>query len=443
MTSVIQCANLGKAFPMGKRQPAEVLKHELLGGGTKYAQTFWALRHCDLTVREGEAVGIIGQNGSGKSTLLQMIAGVYPPSEGSLQVHGKIAALLELGSGFDPEYTGRQNVFMSGAVLGLSKQEIEARFDDIAAFADIGDFINQQVRTYSSGMFVRLAFSVAIHADARILIVDEALAVGDARFAAKCMRRISKLREDGVTLLFVSHDVSAVRALCDHAMWLHGGMTREFGDVPDVTARYSEYLFADETSDGETPAQAASGGPGDTGSLVGQVHPAEGPSTEEAVHAEKDAEKLLRSGILNHWGTRLGCVTGFRIEGAKGLDRVFEYGEDLHVSVELDIPDGIDNAGLSVAFAIKDLRGADLLVCATALEDPGLFVGQSGRTIVKFRFKNLLTEGKYYFAVAVEDRSEPAIHYFEYIEGVEYFASLSSAARFGVFNVPVSVELGE
>lgn len=424
MTDVIQCLDLGKAFPMGKRQPAEVLKHELLGGGTHYAQTFWALRHCSLTVREGEAVGIIGQNGSGKSTLLQIIAGVYPPSEGTVRVNGKIAALLELGSGFDPEYTGRQNVFMYGAVLGLSREEIEARFDEIAAFADIGGFIDQQVRTYSSGMFVRLAFAVAIHVNARILIIDEALAVGDARFAAKCMKRIARLREEGVTLLFVSHDVSAVRALCDRAMWLHEGATRALGDVSDVTSRYAEHLFGEPGDKGPEPAPRPA-----AGAEMQTIAPA-----RAAIHIDP-------TGYIAHWGSHAGLIVSACLTGENGVPGIFQYGELVELRAKVNVPATMATARLSFAFSLKDLRGSDLMVCATDDETPGLFAGSSGVVEVSIRFPMRLTAGKYMVVLAIEDRTSAMIHYHEYIEGAMFFATEASTPRFGVFNIPVEIGL--
>ena len=198
---------------------------------------FWALREVDLKIKRGEAIGIIGRNGSGKSTLLQIVAGTLQPSSGSVRLQGRVAALLELGSGFNPEFSGRENVYLNGAVLGLTQQEIDARFDTIAAFADIGDFIDQPVRTYSSGMALRLAFSVIAHIDADVLIIDEALSVGDIYFSQKCARFLHQFRERG-TLLFVSHDMSSVRALCDSALWLEKGQVKMSGDAKTVASAY-------------------------------------------------------------------------------------------------------------------------------------------------------------------------------------------------------------
>jgi len=212
----------------------------LAGRAARGYRDFFALRDVSLNIKRGEALGIIGRNGSGKSTLLQMIAGTLTPTTGTLAVNGRVSALLELGSGFNPEFTGRENVFINGAILGLSRQEMAARFDAIADFAEIGDFIDQPVKIYSSGMIMRLAFAVAAHVDPDILIVDEALSVGDARFQLKCARAIDRFIDQGVTLLFVSHDASLVKRLCHHAILLEHGRVVYAGKPNDVVNLYSK-----------------------------------------------------------------------------------------------------------------------------------------------------------------------------------------------------------
>lgn len=217
----------------------------------QYFHEFWALRDCSIEIKRGETVGIIGRNGAGKSTLLQLICGTLTPTCGTVQVNGRIAALLELGSGFNPEFTGRENVFLNASILGLTQEEIEERFERIERFADIGDFIDQPVKTYSSGMQVRLAFAVVAHVDADILVVDEALAVGDAIFTQKCMRFIRKFKDNG-TLLFVSHDTSSVINLCDKAIWLHEGQIRQVGKAKGIAEAYLQYtlqkVYGDEAT---------------------------------------------------------------------------------------------------------------------------------------------------------------------------------------------------
>ena len=210
----------------------------------QYFREFWALQDVSFEVKKGETVGIIGRNGSGKSTLLQMICGTLSPTSGSIQTNGRLAALLELGSGFNPEFTGRENVFLNAAILGLTKEEIELRYDDIAAFADIGDFIDQPVKTYSSGMAVRLAFAVAINVEPQILVVDEALSVGDELFQRKCFSRIETLKKNGATILFVSHAGGTIIELCDHAILMDTGEKLAMGTPKTIVGNYQKLLYA-------------------------------------------------------------------------------------------------------------------------------------------------------------------------------------------------------
>lgn len=247
----ISLKNVSKCFKRYAR-PVDRLK-ELLLPGKSYAQEFWALRDINLDICKGETFGIIGQNGSGKSTLLQIIARTLTPTTGQVLVNGRVSALLELGSGFNPEFTGRQNVFFNGRILGLTQEEIENKFDDIAAFADIGDFIDQPVKTYSSGMFVRLAFAVAVNVEPEILIVDEALAVGDIFFQYKCMNEIKKLKDIGATILFVSHDNTAINILCKRSAWLLHGKSIEVGLSKEVINKYIAHLSIPTDHTNETP----------------------------------------------------------------------------------------------------------------------------------------------------------------------------------------------
>ena len=251
----IRVSNLSKRYEIyanpGDRLRQFVLPRlqRLLGLPPKqYFQQFWALKDVAFEVKKGETVGIIGRNGSGKSTLLQMICGTLSPTEGSIQTNGRIAALLELGSGFNPEFTGRENVFLNGAVLGLQQQEIQERYAAIASFADIGDFIEQPVKTYSSGMFVRLAFALAIHVDAAILVVDEALSVGDIAFQNKCTEALKRMMARGATVLFVTHDLHTLQLLCSKVVWLDRGRVREINDPVVVTQEYHASMLGGQLS---------------------------------------------------------------------------------------------------------------------------------------------------------------------------------------------------
>lgn len=253
----IEVNGLSKCYQIYDK-PSDRLKQMLMRGRRQYFKEFWALKDVSFKIKKGETVGIIGRNGSGKSTLLQMICGTLNPTSGEIKVQGRVAALLELGSGFNPEFTGRENVFFNAGVLGQSEAVTRQKFSAIEAFADIGDFIDQPVKTYSSGMMVRLAFAVIAHVDADILVIDEALAVGDAFFTQKCMRFLREFMQHG-TVLFVSHDTAAVKGLCTHAIWLDKGVVNQRGEPKDVCERYLQAYYEAQQTDQETSAGAQSG----------------------------------------------------------------------------------------------------------------------------------------------------------------------------------------
>ncbi len=319
-----------------------------------YFREFWALKDVSFEIKKGETVGIIGRNGSGKSTLLQMICGTLNPTSGSIQTNGRIAALLELGSGFNPEFTGRDNVYMNAALLGLNNEEIDSRFDAIAAFADIGEFIDQPVKTYSSGMYVRLAFSVIAHVDADILVVDEALSVGDAVFNQKCMRFIRSFQERG-TLLFVSHDMSSVQNLCKSAVWLGHGQVMKRGDSKKVADSYLQYTLQE---------------------VYGQevkLTPATGPnniSTDE-LDADNTSELLpiVEDASQMHVQNNLQVASGWTAGGAEilsvtlesvlgGDNNVFSGGEKVQIVVLAKAKKDLHSPILG--FVFRDRLGQDL-----------------------------------------------------------------------------------
>jgi len=257
----ISATDLAKAYRIYAR-PQDRLLQVLYRRRKRLYTNFWALEDVSFDVPRGTTLGVIGRNGSGKSTLLQLVAGTLQPTRGQVLTRGRVSALLELGSGFNYDFTGRENAQLSAAVLGLTPEEVEERFDEIVAFADIGDFLDQPVKTYSSGMVVRLAFAVAISVDPDILIVDEALAVGDMGFQRKCYRRINELRERGVTCLFVTHDTGTIRSICDHAMLLERGRILEMGDTKHVADCYVRLLLGEETGvEARVPATAAGPAP--------------------------------------------------------------------------------------------------------------------------------------------------------------------------------------
>ncbi len=239
---MVSFEGVSKSYPIYD-SPWDRLRELLLFNRRSFHRDFWALRDVSFEVERGSTFCLIGENGSGKSTLLQLVAGIFPPTEGKAEIGGRVSALLELGSGFNPEFSGRENVYLNGAILGLSTQEIDRRYSDIIDFAEIGEFIHQPVKTYSSGMLVRLAFAVAINVDPEILLVDEALAVGDVYFRQRCMRKVHELRSKQVTILFVSHSMGDVKAIGDRVMWLDAGRAVEIGSPELVVSKYLSHMI--------------------------------------------------------------------------------------------------------------------------------------------------------------------------------------------------------
>ncbi|WP_241020414.1 ABC transporter ATP-binding protein [Burkholderia sp. Ac-20345] len=428
----IRIEGLSKRFAV-YHTPLERLKHVIAPKRTQGFSEFWALSGVDLTIRRGETCAIVGRNGSGKSTLLQILCGTLRGTTGRVEVNGRVAALLELGAGFNVDFTGRENVYMNGAVMGLSREEIDSRFEQIEAFAEIGNFIDQPVKTYSSGMYVRLAFAVAIHVDPQILIVDEALAVGDSRFQAKCLNRIKQMQAKGVTILFVSHDVGAVRSLCERALWLDKGRVRMMGDAFSVTAQYSQYLFADEPSAEDKQSAAAQTDAAD-----------DGEQADAASHGVDDAVELMATHRpINHWGSHVGSILEAGIYNAAGerISTIAAF-EEIEVRIKVCPPANADRTTLSVACSLKDLRGTDLIV-STTWDHAKIDFRQAGETaVVRFKMKNRLNGGDYLLTVALEDRAGAMPQYYEYIEGAHYFKSLAEDKLYGVFlpDVEQSVE---
>lgn len=342
----IEAEGLGKCYKIYDN-PKDRLKQALFRGRRQYFREFWALRDVNLRVRKGETLAIIGRNGSGKSTLLQMICGTLTPTEGSIRTHGTIAALLELGSGFNPEFTGIENVYLNASLFGLSQQQVDSRLEDIQAFADIGDFIQQPVKTYSSGMLVRLAFAVIAHVDPSVLIVDEALSVGDAVFGQRCMRFIRRFTEKG-TLLFVSHDLNAVSSLCERAVWINSGRLRMNAETNAIITAYTKYcLEASQAEAGNRNNESAS--------------PAEPEASEKAVKAEAEASPSRMIEVADwqeghDYGNRhaqIQAVDLFNSLGEKTL--VPHCGEKVRLSIKSQCKAGIEN--FMAGFIVRNKTG--------------------------------------------------------------------------------------
>ena len=336
----------------------------------QYFREFWAVKDVSFEIKKGETVGIIGRNGSGKSTLLQMICGTLNPTHGSIETNGRIAALLELGSGFNPEFTGRENIYMNASVLGLSNKEIDERFDEIVAFADIGDFIEQSVKTYSSGMMVRLAFAVSVCVDPDILIVDEALAVGDAAFQFKCLDRLQQLTASGTTILMVSHDMGMLKNFCNYGIYLVCGQERARGE-PDELA---ELYFMDIR---DQQRQQNSGGR--------RVVP----------------KPFLGKGKGSAFGTEEGHIISASFTNSKGPFSSFMHGEDIEIELEAKYLESLPYP--HVGLLLHDRRMVALGGGFHLLDGKSDIEGWK-QTKIGIKFPAFLAAGRYSITLRLESR---------------------------------------
>ncbi len=293
--NAVEFDRVSKSYSIYEK-PADRFKELLTLNRRSFHRDFWALRDLSFNIRRGEVFCILGENGSGKSTTLQIVAGILQPTAGEARVNGRVSALLELGAGFNPEFSGRDNVYLNAAILGFSKREIDRRYREIEEFAEIGDFIHQPVKTYSSGMIVRLAFAVAINVDPEVLLVDEALAVGDAYFRHRCMRKVHELRARGLTIVFVSHSAADVKAIGDRALWLEHGCPVAVGEVDSIL---TQYLSAMTEREGRYAA-----GAGGSFSLSARVQPVHDIPNVDHRHGDRRAE-ILGIAILNEYGEPL------------------------------------------------------------------------------------------------------------------------------------------
>lgn len=438
----IRVSNLTKCYQI-YNAPRDRLKQFLLPGllralgkqPRQYFREFWALKDISFEVKKGETVGIIGRNGSGKSTLLQMICGTVSPTSGTVSTHGRVAALLELGAGFNTEFTGRENVLLTAAILGFPQESMQERMAEVVAFSELGDFLDQPVKTYSSGMQARLAFSIAIHVDPEILIVDEALSVGDARFVAKCMRRIKEIQDRGATILFVSHDVGSVRTLCQRAIWLDSGKLVEDGDVFPISGKYMEMMFKDEVSTEQVQKKSIATSPD---------QPSESDENDTPTDlAVSPSAHGLDARPVTHWGSHRGLIRAASVCDAQGVRRdTIGWGESIEIIIDVCVPPDISREHLSIAFSIKNLKGTDLVVSTTY--DQATVLPDQERFRVSFSITNHLVTGNYLLVAAVENRqNRNAAHYYEYFEGAHYFSSLADDRFFGIFQPAVQQSVQE
>ncbi len=411
MGEIINVKGLNKIYKMYNK-PFDRIKDAFLPSSKKErAQSFYALKDISFSVNSGETVGIIGKNGSGKSTLLKILTGVISQTNGEKRIDGNISALLELGAGFNPEYTGMENIYLNGTIMGFGKQEMDLKIEEITSFAEIGDFINRPVKNYSSGMFVRLAFAVAINVNPDVLIVDEALAVGDYRFQAKCYNKFEELKRNGKTILFVTHDVDAVRRFCSRAIWIDCGKIVMDGDVNEVTSKYMEFITGNKSA------------------------------AEEYISGEEKKSSGTEFNPINRFGSNVGSIKSVRVYNGQRETDVFSNGEEMRVVMEVDIPDGEDIKNIGAAISIKDKNGLDLMV--SAMHDKDVCFERCGKNTITFSFKNYLNSGEYSVIAALENRAMQPISYFDYIEGAAYIKTICDKEYFGLLRFPSDIEIGE
>ncbi|MET1079704.1 MAG: ABC transporter ATP-binding protein [Pseudomonas sp.] len=402
---VVRVSGLNKCYQIYDK-PSHRLWQMFSRGRRQHYSEFWALRGVSFAIRKGETVGIVGRNGSGKSTLLQLICGTLNPTGGDVQVNGRIAALLELGSGFNPEFTGRENIYLNAAVLGLSKDEVAAKYSRIAEFADIGQFIDQPVKTYSSGMAVRLAFAVAIHADPQILVVDEALSVGDELFQRKCFSRIETLKAQGTTILFVSHAGNLVVQLCDRALLMDAGELLAVGTPKAIIGQYQQLLYAPAEKRAQIRASIAA-------SLASSPSADAGLSTLPEV-IEEFLDAGLTSSCLVETEPSGAHIQPPRITTLQGQPvnslvrgRSYLYHYQVHFS----------RSATQVRFGtvIKTKSGMPLggALSVSSRDRTIAYVNAGSQVEVQFRFDCLLNPGLYFMNAGVfgsQDEEETVLH---------------------------------
>lgn len=412
MTLALRVDSVSKQYRIYDR-PSDRLKESLTRGRWKLHREFWALRDVSFEVEAGTTTGIIGPNGCGKSTLLQIITGTLEPTHGAVWHHGRIAALLELGAGFNMEFTGIENIFMNCALIGLSKSETEELLPEIISFAEIGDFIHQPLKTYSSGMYVRLAFATAIATVPNILIIDEALAVGDAVFQHRCIRRIKQMQESGTTILFVSHDPGAIRALCTHAILLNAGHMEAEGKPSDVLNRYQKIIMARQ-----------------------QAYEASHiPTAEEVKETELlSIDSTPLSWVFRHGDQSAEILRVDLLDAAHRPVRLVETGQPLIVRVVFVAHVDLDE--VVCGFLIRNRHGIHIYGTNTELQQlPLERVSKDELTEVTFEFNCWLAPDDFSLCVAVHSGAAVS---FDWLDGCLFFRVMSAVSMEGVTNLNAS-----
>jgi lipopolysaccharide transport system ATP-binding protein len=422
----ISVNNLTKTYRIFDH-PGDRIKQALSFGRLRFHRQFTALKDVSFDIKKGEPIGIIGRNGSGKSSLLQVLCGILKPTSGSVQVNGRISALLELGAGFNPEFTGRENVYFQGALTGFSRAEMDARFDEIAAFADIGEFLDQPVRTYSSGMYVRLAFSVAIHVDPDILVVDEALGVGDALFTQKCLRFLNEFRNRG-TLILVSHDLRAITGLCNRVLWLDQGTAKLFGPVKFVCESYLSAMFGAVQHPLETIAEA------DDSAWTDQRLP-----YINASNLRNDLEVFRFDPVAMSFGSGGAEIRDVRMMDESGQPCNWVIGgEAVVLSIRARIRRNLSSP--IIGFVVKDAMGQALFGDNTYLSyaDRAVAVAAGDSLEARFRFRMpRLPVGEYSVAAAVAQGSQGEHEFQHWVHSALVFRSHRSSVDGALVGLPM------
>lgn len=422
---------LGKSFPIYDKPHHRLMQMITPGPKDRWYRTFRALNDVSFEVRRGETVGIVGRNGSGKSTLLQLICGTLTPSAGTVQAYGRIAALLELGAGFNPDFTGRENVYLNGSLLGLTRRELDGRFDEIVAFADIGEFIEQPVKSYSSGMYIRLAFAVAINVTPDILVVDEALSVGDEAFQRKCFARIEAIRNAGATVLFVSHSAGAVIELCDRALLLDRGELIAKGTPKHVISHYHKLIYApadkrEAVRESIQSGAAAAHGAGPADCVIGS------PEVVEPEDEARFEEGLLPQSTVRYV-SRGAEIEDPHIETSKGRRvNVLLHGQEYVYTYRVNMR----CVAVAVRFGmmIKTLTGFELGGAASAPQGGSELIVAPGQSfVVRFRFQAKLAPGTYFMNAGVTALEE---------DGETFIDRMVDAAMFKIMPDPYRLSTG-
>ena len=441
METAIQVKNVTKIYRLYEK-PIDRLKESLFPGGKCLHRDFYALKDISFDVKKGESVGIIGVNGSGKSTILKIITGVLTPTDGEVTVNGKVSALLELGAGFNMEYTGRENVYMNGTMMGFSKAEMDEKLPEILEFADIGEFIDQPVKNYSSGMFVRLAFALAINVEPEILIVDEALSVGDVFFQAKCYHRMDELRRNGTTILMVTHDMSSVLKYCDRTIVLHKGKKISEGKPGEMVDLYKKILAGQMDLVDEMLAEKN----GAAGDKAASEKDAAETGTPDPTEKNASAPALMRDKMnvnpnVNEYGNGKAHIVDFGMTDEKGkLTSLVLKGETFTIKERIRFSEKVESPIFT--FTIKDKKGNDLTGTNTLFEGKETGTAQAGDEYeVSFTQRMDLQGGEYLVSMSCTGFEKGVHTVYHRLYDLLNLTVISNKNTVGVYDTNSQVEL--